>query len=307
MKLSDIFLIEYGKFKTPINKLKTGKTPLISSGSKNNGIAGYFDITPCYKDVISVPRTGTICHAFYHGYDCVINSDCMVLIPKKSFDLKEKLYFVLCMRKEKYRYNYGRKVTPERLGNTLVSNLFPDWIYQTEAKGYINIHYSVHNGNLNLHHRNWKMFKYHEIFNFKKGQRIINTDMDTGETPCIRPIESNNGVYRLIDIAPNHKGNTITVSYNGSVGEAFYQPADYFALDDINVLYPKFELNQYIGMFLVAVIRKEKYRFNYGRKWHLERMKESVIKLPITEEEKPDWQFMEDYIKSLPYSKGLER
>jgi hypothetical protein len=40
------------------------------------------------------------------------------------------------------------------------------------------------------------------------------------------------------------------VNYNGSVGEEFYQQISYFALDDMSVLYPKFELNPFIAMFL---------------------------------------------------------
>jgi hypothetical protein len=102
-----------------------------------------------------------------------------------------------------------------------------------------------------------------------------------------------------------HKGNTLTISYDGSIGEAFYQSEDFWASDAVNVLYPKFEMNAEIGLFLCTLIRKEKYRFNYGRKWHLERMKESVIRLPTTENGEPDWNFMERYIKSLPFSSQL--
>lgn len=91
------------------------------------------------------------------------------------------------------------------------------------------------------------------------------------------------------------------MAYNGSIGEAFYQPVKYFACDDINVLNPKFKLDRHIAMFLITMIRHEKYRFGYGRKWHLERMKESQIKLPVDTTNQPDWQFMKDYIKSLPY------
>ena len=58
-------------------------------------------------------------------------------------------------------------------------------------------------------------------------------------------------------------------------------------------------------MFLCALIRQEKFRYNYGRKWHLDRMNETLIRLPITETKKPDWEFMESYIKSLPYSKSI--
>ncbi len=145
----------------------------------------------------------------------------------------------------------------------------------------------------------WKPFRYDELFDIQKGDRIINRDMRPGTIPCIRPIDSNNGVIGYIDIKPNHFENTITVNYNGSVGEAFYQTKPYFALDDVNILYPKFKLNQFIAMFLITLIKKEKYRFNYGRKWGLDRMTGSIIKLPVTEYGKPDFDFMENYIKSL--------
>lgn len=145
----------------------------------------------------------------------------------------------------------------------------------------------------------WKTFRYDELFDIRKGDRIINRDMRPGTIPCIRAIDSNNGVSDYIDIKPNHSENTITVNYDGSIGEAFYQPIPYFALDTENILYPKFKLNQFIAMFLITLIKKEKYRFNYGRKWGLDRMTGSIIKLPVTEYGKPDFDFMENYIKSL--------
>jgi hypothetical protein len=35
-------------------------------------------------------------------------------------------------------------------------------------------------------------------------------------------------------------------------------------------------------------------------------MEESLIKLPTAADGQPDWQFMEDYIKGLPYSSVLQ-
>lgn len=65
-------------------------------------------------------------------------------------------------------------------------------------------------------------------------------------------------------------------------------------------------MNPFIGMSLCSLIKKERYRFNYGRKWHKDRMLKSKIKLPVTPDGKPDWNFMEYYIKSLPYSANLK-
>jgi hypothetical protein len=78
----------------------------------------------------------------------------------------------------------------------------------------------------------------------------------------------------------------------------------FVASDDVNVLYPKFPLNQYIAIFLCTLIRQEKYRYNYGRKWHAEKMRESVIRLP-SRNGTPDWDCMERFVKGLSYSANL--
>ena len=46
---------------------------------------------------------------------------------------------------------------------------------------------------------------------------------------------------------------------------------------------------------------EDRYRWTYGRKWRPERMIKSTIKLPVDKQGNPDWNFMENYIKSLPY------
>ena len=102
------------------------------------------------------------------------------------------------------------------------------------------------------------------------------------------------------DFAKTYDGNCITVNYNGSVGEAFYQDQPFWASDDVNVLQLKDHLlNENIAMFLITLIKANKYRFSYGRKWTLDKMSESEIPLPIDEKGNPDWSFMEQYIKSL--------
>jgi hypothetical protein len=100
-------------------------------------------------------------------------------------------------------------------------------------------------------------------------------------------------------------GNTLTVNYDGSVAEAYYQPEPFYALDSVNVLYPKFELDTLVGLFIASMIRNEKYRFNYGRKWHLERMSKSRIKLPATPNGELDIGWIHTYMANLPGTKEL--
>lgn len=170
---------------------------------------------------------------------------------------------------------------------------------------------------MNLNTTNWKEFVLGRLFVIKKGKRLTSAEQEDGGNNYIGAIDSNNGIANHIAQAPIHKGNTISLSYNGSVGEAFYQKDPYWATDDVNVLYSKYEgFNEQIGLFIATVLKQEKYKFSYGRKWTLDNMNITIIKLPAQRNDDgtiyldtskkysddgyvPDWQWMENYIKSL--------
>jgi len=85
----------------------------------------------------------------------------------------------------------------------------------------------------------------------KKGKRLTKAQLRTRPwpTPFIGAIDSNNGVAASVDAAI-HEGGTITVNYNGAgVADSFYQPVSYWASDDVNVLYPKFEMSPAVALF----------------------------------------------------------
>ena len=174
---------------------------------------------------------------------------------------------------------------------------------KTEAK----IGESVGNITKEYNPQLWKWFRYNEIFSIQKGKRLTKADMIPGNTNYIGATDANNGVTAKIGNTEYvYEGNKITVSYNGSIAEAFYQAEPFWATDDVNVLSLKHNtLNVYTAMFLTTLIHIEKYRFNYGRKWDKELMQKSNIKLPIKSDGSPDWEFMENYIKSLPYSANI--
>ena len=126
--------------------------------------------------------------------------------------------------------------------------------------------------------------------------------MVEGDINYLGAISENNGIRQRIDVEPIFEPNCITVNYNGSVGEAFYQSVPFWATDDVNVLYARgWSLNKYVALFIATVIKANRYKFSYGRKWTMKKMKKSVVKLPINGKSEPDWSYMESYIKSLPY------
>jgi hypothetical protein len=129
--------------------------------------------------------------------------------------------------------------------------------------------------------------------------------MDPGTTAFVGATESNNGITARIGHPPLYPAGTITVSYNGSVGEAFYQPEPFWASDDVNVLYPRSPLSRDAALFMITLIRREQYRFNYGRKWKLETMKETSIRLPVTVNGEPDVELMANVVRACPATSVL--
>ena len=65
-------------------------------------------------------------------------------------------------------------------------------------------------------------------------------------------------------------------------------------------------LNERTALYIVTILNNEQFKYSYGRAFLMDRIKDTMIKLPTDSDGKPDWQFMEDYIKSLPYGDRLE-
>lgn len=109
---------------------------------------------------------------------------------------------------------------------------------------------------------NWKPYKIGDIFTITKGKRLTKENMVPGNLNYLGAISDNNAVREKIEAEPLHNGNCITVNYNGSVGEAFYQSEPFWATDDINIL----ELNnatmtENIGLF-ICLQRMKSQTFN---------------------------------------------
>ena len=71
-----------------------------------------------------------------------------------------------------------------------------------------------------------------------------------------------------------HPGGTITVTYNGSVGEVFYQTERFWASDDVNVLYSKRPMIESVALYFCAAIRKCGKKYGYAYKWTKEFMEQ---------------------------------
>ncbi|GHV60794.1 hypothetical protein FACS1894195_0180 [Bacteroidia bacterium] len=154
---------------------------------------------------------------------------------------------------------------------------------------------------------NWKEFEVHKLFEVTGTKTTPLYDLETmygqGDYPYITTRATNNGVAGYYDHT-TEKGN-ILVADSAVIGYVSYQAEDFSASDHVELLMPKFELNKYIAMFLRTVFMKGSYKYAYGRKFNQDRIRATKLLLPAISDSEPDWQFMENYIKSLPYSDNI--
>lgn len=299
-----------------------GHLVAVQSSSENNACMGYIDEEYCkemrYKIIsepcLTVARSGSSGFVSFQPQGCVVGDSAKALtIRKKDVNVCHYLFLRTILMASMYKYTYGRKVKAQQYMNMDISlpakkDGEPDWLFMEryiESLHYQPIRTKINRRqSLSLDITEWGEYKFGDLFDIKKGKRLTKAEMIEGNDNFIGAISSNNGIRQKIMADKVWDGNCITVNYNGSVGEAFYQRNPFWASDDVNILYPKefWKINQHIAIFIITVIKANKYRFGYGRKWTLEKMKDTIIKLPQKGNGKPDFEYMERYIKKLPYS-----
>ncbi len=311
-KLSNLFYIEYGN-QIDLNKLTYDSSGInfISRSSKNLGISAKvrFDknIKLYPKGSITVALGGSILSSFVQPESFYTGQNIKVLIPKNEIKDIEKYFYCYVITKNRFRYSSHGREANITLDSLLVPdiNSIPEWVYNIKTTSISISKDPLNNNKFELNTQKWKEFKIGDLFKITRGKEQIAISQE-GEIPLISSTDSNNGVDSYIKEGELlFSKNKLTIANNGSVGACFYQNQDFYATADVSVLEAN-NLNKYNAFFISSIILQEKYRFNYGRKWGIQRMEESIIKLPIDDNANPDWKFMENYIKTLPFSKHLD-
>ena len=310
MKVHKLFDVSYGT-SLELNHLKKTDDGInfVSRTSTNNGVSANVElisgIDPFETGLITVAAGGSVMSSFVQSKPFYTGYHVFCLKPKTKMSLQKKLFYCMCLRANKYKFSFGRQAN-RTLRDLELPDKIPSWINQVSTDEPISKK-SFHEKTIDLSDRKWLKFRYDDLFKIERGKGARKNDIiKDGITPFVTSIDNNNGWTGKVLFKPQHGSNVIGVNRNGSVAEAFYQPLPFCSTEDVHIFNPQFELNPFRALFLITLIKKEKYRYSFGRKWGIKRMNETVIQLPIDKNDNPDWQFMEDYIKSLPYSKNLE-
>ena len=291
------------------------------------------------SNVLGVNYNGAPCIAFYHPYECIFTDDVKRLHLKNQKDNKFVLLFftsIFAMQRVKYSYGYKfkeKRMHRQKLMLPVDDKGNPDYAYMTlysaglrggmlmRYKNFIAEQLSQleHKDIPALDEKEWKQFGFAEVFDIKKGFYNKKPESDgTGTIPFLGATDSNNGVTRFLTLkeikhgtktgdlhnSPLEKklfpGHAIAVTNNGSVGHAFYQATEFTCSHDINPLYLRdHEMSREEAAFLVKAIEQQGILFQYARKWRPIRMVKSKILLPVADDGKPDYKYMEQYAKNM--------
>ena len=297
-----------------------GDIPAIQSGEEDFGRIGFLDYDYCVSQkytissgaCLTVARSGSSGYVGYQPAKCVVGDSAKILEPK--FDAnKERLLFIRALLMvNKAKYAYTDKVTRENYERDVIylpvlADGTPDWEYMEKYIKKVEQQQAENLKNLQklpppkkLKFTETKLYKIGSLFRIEKGTRLTKANMKEGNINFIGASGVNNGVTACIGNKEHlHPGNTITVNYNGSVGEAFYQTETFWASDDVNVLYPKFELTPQIALFLLPIIKRIGKQYAFVNKWKQEDMVNDEIPLPAGKDGFPNWKYMSDYVSAI--------
>lgn len=337
-KYSDIFIIRKGFYNKKPEHNSIGKIPFLGATSENNGITEYYsleDIEVSSKtgdsnnanieqkifpgNALCVTNNGSVGYAFYQKGEFTCSHDVNPLYLKNGeFNMYTALFVATVISKDRYRWDYGRKWRPERMENSkiLLPIIKEDKLDLKYMEEYIKSLRSkqitttiTKSNNIKLNDTRWDYFIFgdllSEINKAKSYSKVELTTIDYPNKdyiPFVSRTEKNNGVdcYCLKeDVEKTEKGNAIVIGDTTST--ISYQEKE-FATGDHLVIIRADWLNKYTGLFIVSILQKERFRYSYGRAFLMDSIKKTKLKLPISKKNKPDWTFMEEYIKSLPYA-----
>jgi hypothetical protein len=314
VSLNTLFSIQYGN-SFDLNMLEVcdekDGVPYVSRTRENNGVSAYVkikeDTEPFAAGLITVAGSGNSVlesfiqyNPFYTGYHVFL------LSPKKKMTDIEKLFYCYCIRQNQYKYSFGRQAN-KTLKDLLVPKEVPSEFAKIDLVSLNSLNAEKKlNKSFDLDTASWKNFELKNLFLITGSKTTPISELEEygkGQYPYITTQASKNGMEGLFNYYTEN-GNILTVD-SAVLGYCSYQPFNFSASDHVEKLIPKFELNKYVALFIVTVMNQEQYRFNYGRKASQGRLFQGSIKLPTNKKDEPDFEFMEKYIKSLPYSSSI--
>ena len=314
--IKDLFTVKRPSARSQAN-YNDGDIPFVASGNFNNGVLKYLE--PKKDEILDAGNCITVSpidgSSFYQEDDFLGRGGAgssIILLYNPNLNLYNGYFIATVIRTVCRKYAYSDMANKDTIGAEKIKLPVdetgnPDFSYMELYMKNLELAVSSSltdlqsakksdiSGTLDI--SSWKLFQISELFNVQKGKRLTKADMKDGKIRFIGASAISNGITAYISNDEHlHPQNTITLSYNGSIGEAFYQDEIFWASDDVNVLYPKFEMNREMAFFIIPLLKTAGKRYAFIDKWKKEDMEKSKIPLPVDKDGNPDYKYMENHI-----------
>ena len=303
-KLSDLFLLHVAKSHA-YNTYDKGTAAFVSNGFSDNGVIGYMEPKP--GDKVFKLRSicvSAFCEATVQEPPFVARgnggSGLVVLEPITPMTRKALLEIAAYINKAiRWRFSYGRMVTPDRLMHFHIPEL--------NLKTYMDVEQILPKPKQPklvsvVDVRTFEPIALTDLFTPHSGDYHKAESLPDGPYPLISCGDKDNGLVRFC-AAPQHRiyENCLTVAYNGSPMTTKYHPYKFVAKDDVAVLIPKLPLRGTTVLFVQMMLLKETWRYSYGRKCFKEKLMKTVINLPVVAGKKIDEESMQKVMNNTAY------
>ena len=304
MKVKNLFDLKYG---VNLELIRCEETiapdgiNFVARTSQNNGVVARVKlidgIEPQKAGTLSCATSGSVLSTFVQNEPYYSGRDLYVLTPKIELTLEQKLFYAMIITRNGFRYSYGRAAN-KTLGEIEIPTL--DVCSRIIAeKVVVPIQTKNARALQDLDMSNWREFDLTDFFKSERGTRLTIPDREDGDTPFVTAGFNNQGVIGTIQSYQKVYKDKITIDMFANV---FYRDYDFSCDDNILVLTPKQPLSKFASLFITTLLNCDKFKYAYGKQYRQKDFRLHKIKLPTKVGSTPDWQFMENYVKQLPYA-----
>lgn len=284
MYIEDLFNIRGSKSRG-YSSHPEGDVPFVSNGTYNNGVVGF--VSPLSEEKV-FENTSITVSAFG---DAIVQkgpfiprgnggSGLTVLEPKEDMSLEGLYAYAAQINAQKWRFSYSRMVTKDRIKQLTLNRYETVESIDDSIKSLI----PKNKTKTNPEENPYKWFNISDLCNINKSSAVPQNQMGKGTTPYVTTSSKNNGISDYVNEEPNAKSKCVTVSLNGSVGEAFFQFDDFVTSGDNAILTLKEKYNPYLLLFITFLVRRQRWRYNYYRKLTLPKLKKMLVPLPVADD-----------------------
>lgn len=302
-----------------------GDVPFVASGAVNNGVM------KCCKgkenEVLDAGNCLTVSpvdgSTFYQPMDFLGRGGAgssILMLRSDSIQPDFGQFIARAVQQTCSKYSYGHmgnkdSIKRERVMLPVDDKGNPDYaymtLYSTEVREGMLMRYKnfiaeqlsqlEHKDIPALDEKEWGHFLIPDVFpNIQRGKRLKNADHVPGIIPYVSSTAKNNGVDDYVKATAGTRSfsDCISLANSGSVGTAFYEPFEFVASDHVTSL-KREGTSKFVYLFLATTIERQGSNFNFNREINDARIKKMQVMLPVTDEGKPDYKYMEQYAKNM--------